>query len=120
MIVVAWDCQFPVRATAVLSLSDRSLHSNSVQLTGPMVPGTILLRVPSNSNSNDGEYALTVVGEVGAGLEVFRERRELEFRPQFLTVIISTNKVIFNAEHPIRMRVVMLTTEGLCCCCCCY
>ena len=48
----------------------------------------------------------------GGGTLVFSEERRLIFRSQFLTIIISTNKVVFNAEHPMRIRVVMLTTEG--------
>ena len=41
---------------------------------------------------------------------VFEETKDLFFSPKFLSILISTNKVIFNAEHLIRMRVVMLTT----------
>ena len=32
---------------------------------------------------------------------------------EFLSIVIGTNKVVFNAEHVIRIRAVLLKTDGL-------
>lgn len=42
---------------------------------------------------------------------VFEHTKDLEFSPKFLSIMISTNKAVFNAEHTIRMRIIMLTTS---------
>ena len=78
-----------------------------------------MAQVPPAGDADPSEtsYRLRVSGELGDGdshgVELFREERELEFRPKFLTVLISTNKVVYNAEQVIKMRIVMLTTEGI-------
>ncbi len=124
VVVSAWECPyFPLRVTARLSSGgDRAVHSNAAVVTAANTPEAVLLSVPPEGGGGGGggggaksrpRYILRVTGELESGTEVFREERRVIFRPQFLTVIISANKVVFNAEQPLRMRIVMLTTEGL-------
>ncbi|XP_067144276.1 CD109 antigen-like [Centruroides vittatus] len=79
-----------------------------------MEPGdTRLLLMEVSSSVKEGRYSLRVEGSINGvlGGSGFHNETELEFSPNFLTILIQTNKLVYNHEQPIRIRAVMLTTE---------
>jgi hypothetical protein len=77
----------------------------------------ILLRVPPDNSNATAAYRLRVEGvrkrirEADNAGAVFEHEAELQFSRKFLSIIINTNKMVFTAEHDLRIRVVMLTTS---------
>ena len=78
-------------------------------------PGTtnsIILDVqPQIAGAVHAKYRLRVEGRMGRGGIDFEHEHELEFSPKFLSVFISTNKVVYNGGHIARIRAVFLTTS---------
>lgn len=71
----------------------------------------VLMQVPQSAKP--GEYKFRVEGNANGvlGGTVFTEERPVLFQPQFLTILIQTNQLVYNYEQSIRFRVILLTTE---------
>ncbi|CAG0890979.1 unnamed protein product [Darwinula stevensoni] len=69
----------------------------------------LLLKVPFTSVA--GSYRLRVEGNVHGttGGTVFVNETALEFSPRFLTILIQTNRPVYNGGQIVRFRVVLLT-----------
>lgn len=71
----------------------------------------LLMKVPQSAKP--GKYKFRVEGNVNGvlGGTGFMQEREVEFQPQFLTILIQTNQFVFNYDQSIKARIVLLTTE---------
>lgn len=102
-----------VETKAWLSRNGVAIASNSVLSVDAGHAQRLLLRVPSDTQyKNNNTYVLTVKGASDRNALIFEREKRLTFNPKFLTIVISTNRMVYNAEQPIRVRVVLLTHEG--------
>jgi len=118
VVVTAWDSTFPLTVSAQLSDASSSgeafLAGGKVTLTAEHKQERILLSVPSFSAEEGAHITLKVVGTLAsAGPVTFSEERTISFTPRFLSILISTSRVVYNAEQPVRIRVLMTGTDGL-------
>lgn len=73
--------------------------------------GILLMKIPQSAKP--GKYKLKVEGNVNGvlGGTGFSQEQEIDFQPQFLTILIQTNQFVYNFEQSIKARIVLLTTE---------
>uniref|UniRef100_T1J445 Alpha-2-macroglobulin bait region domain-containing protein n=1 Tax=Strigamia maritima TaxID=126957 RepID=T1J445_STRMM len=71
----------------------------------------LLLKIPQTTIP--GDYQLNVYGSMtgGTGGNLFQSSKELSFSPKFLTILIQSNRAVYNADQTIRFRTVIMTTE---------
>ncbi|EEC04468.1 conserved hypothetical protein [Ixodes scapularis] len=64
-------------------------------------------------SAKPGKYKFRVEGNVNGvlGGTGFIQERDVEFQPQFLTILIQTNQFVYNYDQSIKARIVLLTTE---------
>jgi CD109 antigen len=121
--VILLEDSAPCRVSGSISRDGVAISTNWVEVH-PEQAATLMLNVPPDTTgeaakekgTTAGRYRLRVEGvmianRMKAGGIVFEHDRPLEFSRKFLSILISTNKVIYNAEHLIRIRVLMLTTS---------
>ncbi|XP_023349248.1 CD109 antigen, partial [Eurytemora carolleeae] len=102
----------PMRVKASLS-RDGVEVSGSEEFLNELEAKSILLQVPEGT-SLGYSYNLRIEGfSQDSGAVLFQNESRLEFNNRFLAVIISTNKVIYNAFHIVRVRAVLLKTDLL-------
>ena len=101
----------PCRVMASISRDGVAVTTNEALLSPDQSQG-ILLKVPPDNSGKTANYVLRVEGhrEQNGGL-VFEHQNPLEFLRQFLSITISTSRVIYNAEGTINMRILFLTTS---------
>ncbi|XP_064467422.1 CD109 antigen-like [Ornithodoros turicata] len=92
-------------------LSDGEEVASAKELISPGETSLVLMQVPQSAKP--GDYKLRFDGNANdvLGSTVFTDERPVFFQPQFLTILIQTNQLVFNFEQSIKFRVILLTTE---------
>ncbi len=68
--------------------------------------------MPPDNSGADGDYKLRVEGHrPRRGGLLFEHVADLEFNRKFLSITISTSRALYNAEAPVRIRALLLTTS---------
>ena len=89
------------------------LLDRSVNLLGSPSTGKLLIPLPSHLPP--ARYSLLLLGDPPdrRGGSLFRHLCPLEYSEKFLTVLIQTNKLVYNVKQMIRIRVVLLDLRQL-------
>lgn len=102
----------PCRMMVSISRRGVAVTNNVAELQAGQSHG-ILLKVPPDNTGKAAQYVLRVEGHRlkhhGGGL-VFEHEAPLQFSRNFLSITLSANRAVFNAEQTIYIRVLFLTT----------
>lgn len=86
-----------------ISFNEAILHPSQSQ--------PILLKIPSDNSGKLAQYVLRVEGHRLQGGLIFERVAHLDFRREFLSMTISTSRVIYNGGQTMRIRALCLTTD---------
>nr|BAR45623.1 macroglobulin complement-related 2 [Ammothea sp. RS-2014] len=86
------------------------IASDSEKVTRQRMSITLMMKVPSNSPAGDYKFRIDVE-LTDSRTSLFTKETQLQFSSRSLTVVIQTNKAIYNFKDNVRARIVMLTTE---------
>nr|BAR45625.1 macroglobulin complement-related 1 [Scolopendra japonica] len=89
-------------ASSSLLIQDILSHHLLLKVPPTSIPGNYKLRVEGNTNA--------VTSDVPGGL-LFINETELEFSSRFLTILVQTNRPVYNRLQTVRFRILMLTTD---------
>ncbi|RWS29912.1 CD109 antigen-like protein, partial [Leptotrombidium deliense] len=106
-----------VDQTAVPITVRASIQRNGVELSSaaqeckPLIPETLLLRIPSTSSP--GNYKLRVEGNLNGvlGGTAFLNETYLQFSQRSMTIFISTDKPVYKQSQIVRFRCLPITTD---------
>lgn len=125
MVVTHYEDVPATRVAASVSRDGVAVATNQmvVQATSSATSETatrpLLLKIPwgasggGNATGNAATYKLHVEGRLaGNGGIVYEHDADLEVRKQFLTITISTNHAVYDAEQNVVVRAVILTPFG--------
>ncbi|XP_013794547.1 CD109 antigen-like [Limulus polyphemus] len=100
----------PLVVRASLHRDNEELAADSTKMTSGFT-NMLMMEVPFRAEP--GRYTLRVEGKVKEALggTGFINETEVEYSQRFLTILIQTNKLVYNLRQQIYIRVILLTTQ---------
>ena len=105
VISLAADTLTPIRVIASVSRNGEAISDNQLKI-GPSESSGLLLKIPSDNSGQTADYILRIEGHRatrGGGI-VFQKQEKLVFLREFLSITISTSRVIYDATGTIKIR----------------